>query len=258
MQSVDYCDTLTAVRADTVTLRTVGGEVCPIEKNTAYRAANAFLAHTGITGGAAMTLHKHIPQQAGMGGGSADAAAALYALDRLYDTRLSVEELCRIGVTIGADVPFCVMGGAALATGIGEELTPLPLMPQCAIVVAQPADGVSTAEAYAAIDSRPIERYAGHPAMLDAMRAGDLYGICRGVYNVFEPATAIDGVRVLRERMAAYAPLAVQMTGSGSAVFAVFDDDAAALACADALQGDYAYARVCRPCGGCRVTVENW
>ncbi len=258
MQSVDCCDMLTARRADTVTLRTVGGEMCPIEKNTAYRAANAFFAHTGITGGAAMVLHKHIPQQAGMGGGSADAAAALYALDRLYDTRLSVEELCRIGVTIGADVPFCVMGGAAFATGIGEELTPLPRMPHCAIVIAKPNDGVSTVEAYAAIDSRPIERYAGHPAMLAAMRAGDLEGICRGVYNVFESATAIEGVRVLRERMAAYAPSAVRMTGSGSAVFAVFDDDTAAQRCADALQGDYAFVQVCRPCDGCRVTVENW
>ncbi len=258
MQSVDYCDTLTASRADTVTLRTIGGEVCPIEKNTAYRAANAFFAHTGIAGGVAMTLHKHIPQQAGMGGGSADAAAALHALNRLYDTRLSVDELCRIGVTIGADVPFCVMGGAAYATGIGEELTALPRMPHCAIVIAKPDDGVSTAEAYAAIDSRPIERYAGHPAMLAAMRAGDLEGICRGVYNVFESATAIEGVRALRERMAAFAPLAVRMTGSGSAVFAVFDDDAAAQQCADSLHGDYAFARVCRPCDGCRVTVENW
>lgn len=258
MQSVDYCDKLTAVRADTVTLRTVGGEVCPVEKNTAYRAAQAFFAHTGITAGASMVLHKHIPQQAGMGGGSADAAAALYALDRLYDTHLSVDELCRIGVTVGADVPFCVMGGAAFAAGIGEELTPLPLMPDCAIVIAQPADGVSTAEAYAAIDSRPIERYAGHPAMLAAIRAGDLDGICRGVYNVFESATAIEGVRILRERMAAFAPLAVQMTGSGSAVFAVFCDDAAAQRCADSLQSDYASVRVCRPCGGCRVTVENW
>jgi 4-diphosphocytidyl-2-C-methyl-D-erythritol kinase len=256
MQSVDYCDTLMAVRADTVTLRTVGGEVCPVEKNTAYRAATAFFAHTGIAGGAAMVLHKHIPQQAGMGGGSADAAAALYALDTLYDTRLSVEELCAIGVTVGADVPFCIAGGAAYVTGIGEQIDPLPPMPTCSIVIAQPDDGVSTAEAYAAIDSRPMERYAGHPAMLAAMRAGDLAGICRAVYNVFEPATAIEGVRVLRERMAAYAPLAVQMTGSGSAVFAVFDDEAAAQRCADALHIDYAYVRVCRPCDGCQVIAE--
>ncbi len=256
MQSVDCCDTLTARRADTVSLHTVGGDVCPPEKNTAYRAALAFFAHTGIDGGVVMTLHKRIPQQAGMGGGSADAAAALYALDRLYDTHLSVEELCNVGLTVGADVPFCVAGGAAYVRGIGEQIDPLPLMPHCAIVIAQPADGVSTAEAYAAIDSHPIERYAGHPAMLAAMRAGDLQGICRRVYNVFEPATAIEGVRVLREWMAAYAPLVVQMTGSGSVVFAIFDDDTAAQRCADALRAEYPTVQVCHPCGGCRVSTD--
>lgn len=256
MQSVDCCDTLTARRADTVTLVTVGGEVCPVEKNTAYRAAMAFFAHTGIVGGVAMTIEKRIPQQAGMGGGSADAAAALHALNLLYDTHLSVDELCAIGVKIGADVPFCVAGGAAYAEGIGERLAPLPLMPDCALVIAKPADGVSTAAAYAAIDSRPIERHADHPTMLAAMRAGDLDGICRAVYNVFEPATAIEGVRKLSERMAAFSPLVTQMTGSGSAVFAVFADEAAARACADSLTGDYAFVQICRPCGGCRVTAD--
>ena len=253
MQSVDIGDTLTAEKAADITLHT--DAICPVEKNTAYRAAQAFFAHTGITGGVHMTLTKRIPQQAGMGGGSADAAAALWALDRLYDTRLSAEELCSIGLTVGADVPFCVMGGAAFVTGIGEGLQPLPVLPHCHIVVAQPADGVSTAAAYAAIDGAPITAHPDHTRALPAMERGDLKAVCQQVYNVFEPATAIPGVMAIRRVMDAYAPLTSQMTGSGSAVFAIFEEEAAAKACRTALAAQFPTAFVCHPCNGCRITV---
>ncbi len=257
MQSVDCCDTLTATATDgELTLTVVGAPPCPVEKNTAYRAAQVFLRETGIKGGAAMTLEKRIPQQAGMGGGSADAAAALIALDRLYDTRLSVEELCAMGVLVGADVPFCVLGGTAMVTGIGEGLESLPALPDCYIVIAQPADGVSTAAAYDALDRAPIPTHPDHPATLAALRRGDLGGVCAGVFNVFEPATAIDGVTAIRRRMAEFSPLASQMSGSGSAVFAIFDDAARAQACADALAGEFPTAFVCRPCGGNRVEIK--
>ncbi len=253
MQAVDIADTLTAEKATDITLDTAA--LCPVEKNTAYRAAVAFFAHTGIAGGVHMTLTKRIPQQAGMGGGSADAAATLWALDRLYDTRLSVEELCAIGLTVGADVPFCVLGGAAYVTGIGEGLQPLPSLPECYIVVAQPADGVSTAEAYAAIDRAPIAIHPDHSRALPAMERGDLQGICRQVHNVFEPATAIAGVKEIRRVMEGFAPLASQMTGSGSAVFAIFSEETAATACRDALAAKVPTAFICHPCDGCRITI---
>ena len=160
-------DTLTAtVTSGEVTLEVLGAPPCPAEKNTAYRAAQVFLRETGINGGAALTLTKRIPQQAGMGGGSADAAAALIALDRLYDTRLSVDELCTMGLQVGADVPFCVLGGTAMVTGIGEGLAPLPALPDCFIVVAQPTDGVSTAAAYAALDNAPIPHHPDNAAVM--------------------------------------------------------------------------------------------
>lgn len=257
MQSVDCCDTLVATATDgELTLTVVGAPPCPVEKNTTYRAAQVFLREMGIQGGAAMTLTKRIPQQAGMGGGSADAAAALIALDRLYDTRLSVEKLCAMGVQVGADVPFCVLGGTAMVTGIGEGLEPLPTLPDCHIVIAQPVDGVSTAAAYAALDRAPIPNHPDHPATLAALRRGDLGGVCAGVFNVFEPATAIDGVTAIRRRMAEFSPLASQMSGSGSAVFAIFDDAARAQACADVLAGEFPTAFVCRPCGGNRVEIK--
>jgi 4-diphosphocytidyl-2-C-methyl-D-erythritol kinase len=256
MQSVDCCDTLTATATDgEVTLTVLGAPPCPVEKNTAYRAAQVFLRETGVTGGVAMTLDKRIPQQAGMGGGSADAAAALLALDALYDTRLSTEALCAMGLQVGADVPFCVLGGTAMVTGIGEGLAALPALPDCHVVIAQPVDGVSTAAAYAALDNAPILTHPDNRAVRDALCRGDLDGVCSGVYNVFEPATALDGVKAIRRRMAEFSPLASQMTGSGSAVFAIFDDAARAQACADALAGEFPVAFVCRPCAGNTILV---
>ena len=257
MQSVDCCDTLTATATDgELTLETVGAPPCPMEKNTAYRAAQVFLCETGVKGGAALTLRKHIPQQAGMGGGSADAAATLIALDKLYDTRLTTEKLCAMGAQVGADVPFCVLGGTAMVTGIGEGLEPLPSLPDCYIVVAQPTDGVSTAAAYAALDSMPITRRPDNCAVRDALCCGDLGAVCAGVFNVFEVATAIDGVLAIRRQMEQFSPLASQMTGSGSAVFAIFDDDERAKACADALARKHPVAFVCRPCDGNRVEIN--
>lgn len=257
MQSVDCCDTLVAQPTDgDVALTVLGAPVCPIEKNTAYRAAQVFLRQTGIKGGVCMTLTKRIPRQAGMGGGSADAAAALLALDRLYETRLSTDELCAMGAQVGADVPFCVLGGTAMVTGIGEKLEPLPPMPDCFIVVAQPTDGVSTAAAYAALDEAPVSVRPDNTAAVAALRRGDLDGMCREVCNVFEAATALDGVRAIRARMAAFSPLAAQMTGSGSAVFALFSEQAQAQACAEALAREFPVAFVCRPCDGNRVISE--
>lgn len=257
MQAVDCYDTLTAQRADEgIRLETVGTPPCDARQNIAYRAAELFFRHTGVAGGVSMTLHKRIPTQAGMGGGSADGAAALLALDALYDTALSPAQMRALGVRLGADVPFCLLGGTALAAGIGEELTPLKSLPACSIVIAQPRGGVSTAAAYAALDAAPIPRHPHHPAALAALDAGDLAGLCRQVYNVFEPATAVPGVADIRRKMAAYHPLASQMTGSGSAVFGLFTDAAAAQACAAQLKKAFPVAFVCRPCGGPRVKVE--
>ena len=250
MQAVDVTDTLTAEKAEDITLDVVGGHPCPVEKNTAYKAAQVFFRDTGICGGVRMTLEKRIPQQAGMGGGSADAAAVLWALDKLYDTRLSAEALCRMGVQVGADVPFCVVGGTAMVTGIGEGIQPLSALPACHIVIAQPAEGISTAEAYAAIDRAESLRHPDHKAALTALSDGDLPALCRQAENVFEQVTALAGVTAIRDTMETFSPLCSRMTGSGSAVFAVFDDLAAAEACLAALRADYPTAFLCHPCGG--------
>lgn len=223
---------------------------CPAEKNTAYKAAEAFFRYTGIKKGVKITLDKHIPQQAGMGGGSADAAGVLWALNLLFGTRLTIAQLCEIGVTVGADVPFCVMGGTALVTGIGEGLQVLPPLPDCYIVVAQPGRGISTKEAYAAVDKAQILARPDNAAAIAALEAGDLAGVCKQAINVFESATALRGVQEIRRRMEEYKPLCTQMTGSGSCVFAIFDDRLAAMDCQADLQQEYDTAFVCRPCNG--------
>lgn len=256
-QAVDCRDTLTARRTPQgISLTVAGGEPCPMEKNTAFRAAQAFFAYTGLAGGAEMTLTKRIPQQAGMGGGSADAAAALLALDRLYDTRLTAQELCKLGLQVGADVPFCLTGGTAFVSGIGEEIAPLPPLPDCHIVVAQPSEGVSTAAAYGALDAAESLCRPDHVTALAAVERGDLAGVCRCAENAFEAVTALEGVAAIRRQMEAFSPLCSRMTGSGSAVFAVFEEETQAAICLEALRQTWPAAFVCRPCGGPLVEAE--
>ena len=253
-QAVSIYDTVTAEKGSGITLDAPGCN-CPVEKNTAYKAAKAFFDATGIEGGVHLTVTKRIPQQAGMGGGSADAAGVLWALNALYETHLSREKLCDIGLTVGADVPFCVMGGTAYVTGIGEGLQPLPPLPECYIVVAQPKEGISTKEAYAAVDNATITRHPDHQSAIACLFAGDLEGVCAQAVNVFEVATELEGVKDIRRRMEAFSPLCSQMTGSGSCVFAIFEDEDAAKACVEELKKDYATAFVCQPCDG--VVVEK-
>ena len=250
-QTVSIRDVVTAKKTwrKGVTLDAPGCN-CPMEKNTAYKAAVAFFCYTGLNKGVHLTVQKCIPQQAGMGGGSADAAGVLVALDRLFKTNLTTEQLCEIGLAIGADVPFCVLGGTAYVTGIGERMQVLPPLPDCAIVIAQPAEGISTKEAYAAVDNAEILARPDNAAAIKALEEGDLAEVCKQAINVFESATQLEGVKDIRQRMEQYHPLCSQMTGSGSCVFAIFSDDETAKTCLADLRKDYPTAFVCRPCAG--------
>lgn len=257
--AVDRRDKVTAARTDGgIRLRTVGGEFCPVEKNTAYKAAQAFFAATGVEGGISLTVEKHIPMQAGMGGGSADAAAVIVAMNTLWDTRLPQEKLEEIGLTVGADVPFCLRGGCAMVTGIGEKIASLPIpdhLQNAHFVVAQPAEAVSTKEAYAALDAAAITRRPDHPAFLRGLKENDPALLWASAANVFEEAISLPGVTALRRAMEAHRPAAVQMTGSGSAVFAVCQTAAEAENLLGALLPAYPTAFICRACKG--ILSEN-
>ncbi|MBE6768168.1 MAG: 4-(cytidine 5'-diphospho)-2-C-methyl-D-erythritol kinase [Ruminococcaceae bacterium] len=258
MQAVDLCDTVELTEtAGGITLAIMGSDLVPDERNTAYKAAAAFLQYIHREEyGVHIDLHKHIPMQAGMAGGSADAAAVLVGMNALTGAGLSTETLCEIGAAVGADVPFCVAGGAAVASGIGTTLRAVAPLTDGWIVAAKPAVSVSTAEAYRAIDSAQGLPTPDHDGMCEAMAAGDLPRVGELLCNVFEDALALPAVTALLDEMRVCAPLGCRMTGSGSVVFALFPSEEEASRCAAMLQEKYTEVYICRPItGGAEVLI---
>lgn len=217
--------------------------------NIVFRAAEAFFAATGIADyRVSFLVEKKIPSEAGLGGGSSDAAAALIALDKLYATALPTEELCQIGATVGADVPFCLKKGTALACGIGELLTSCTPMPDCAIVIAIPnGSRIGTAEAYGKIDSVQSTAPYCCEDVVAAMATCDLDRIASIMFNKFELVTPEEsGAAALVYKLLSLGAIGARMSGSGPAVFGLFHDIASARAAKDGLD-DSITAFVCSP-----------
>ena len=196
------------------------------EKNIAYKAALEFFKYTSITGGCKIMIHKNIPVAAGLAGGSGNAAAVLCSLDKLYNTNLSSDELMDIGSKLGADVPYCIIGGTALATGIGEILTPLPSIPKCNILMVKPPISVSTAAIYEAIDAAEIDKRPNTNAMIDALAQKDLISVAQNLSNVMGNVTETIHpiVKGIRRKMLMNGALGAVMSGSGPTVFGIFPD----------------------------------
>lgn len=209
------------------------------EKNTAYRAAKLFFDHCGMPEetGLEISIKKRIPNRAGMGGGSADAAAVLRGLNEMYDMGMPREELMELGAAIGADVPFCVAGGACRCTGIGEKLEPLPPMPDCHLLICKPPAGMSTPRAYALMDQFPLSSNRATPKMVAALESGDLRQIAGALGNRFDETMKLAQVRQIKKAMISAGALGAIMTGSGSAVFGIFDAQGKAEDCAHLLEG---------------------
>ena len=236
MFSVDLCDRVTVgLREDgKILVRAPGTDLPAGEDNLAGKAARAFFNETGSTPGADITLEKRIPAQAGMGGGSSDAAAVLRALNRYYDAPLSIMALAELGALVGSDVPFCVLGGTAMVEGRGERLRKLPDMPDCTFVICKPDFSVSTPELYQKIDTVAIADRPDNRAMEAAILAGDLGKVAENVCNVFDPVVTSDHLELnyIKSVCHSYGALAQQMTGSGSAIFAIMDSfEYAAVVC---------------------------
>ena len=253
MQSVTLCDEMTIEEAESCSLLVAmgEGEFAPAqESNLVLRAAAALRKETGCAKGAAMTLRKFIPIAAGMGGGSSDAAAALVGLNRLWNLGLSMDALERIGLLIGADVPFCVRGGLQRAQGVGERLTPVALKETLWLVAFQPCLGLSTKEVFTSLHEDGIlERdRPDNAAAQAALERGDVAALGRAMGNVLEPVSRrmrpeLDAaIRAIEESGACGA----RMTGSGSAVFGVYESEAACRAAAKALEARYPACRVLR------------
>lgn len=196
------------------------------ENNLAYRAAKLLMDEFEIRSGVDIFLEKHIPVAAGMAGGSSNAAAVLYGINRMFDLGLSMEELMKRGVSLGADVPYCIMRGTVLAEGIGEILTPLPPMPRCQIVVAKPPVSVSTKMVYEKIDSRRIVEHLDIDGIIEGLKEGDVTKIASCMGNVLEQVTVeeypvIDKIKKLMNEGGAKGAM---MSGSGPTVFGIFTE----------------------------------
>ena len=215
-------------------------------ENIAYKAAEAFLDYSGVScGGLYICVHKNIPFQAGLGGGSADCAAVLIGLNKLLGTGYSEEKLCEIGVKLGADVPFCLVGGTKLCQGIGEEISYVPPLESCFIVIAKGTGGISTKEAYQRIDNLEARN-----ALDISMYDGSISSIKKIGRNIFEEVTESDDVFKIKQICTDFGADYTAMSGSGAAVFGLFGMSRpknAAHDCANRLRAEGFFADVCIP-----------
>ncbi|MCH5341283.1 MAG: 4-(cytidine 5'-diphospho)-2-C-methyl-D-erythritol kinase [Acetatifactor sp.] len=235
MQSIGLCDELTLEKAPAgITLTTDHPELSCGEDNLIYKAAKLMLDTYHISGGIRIHLQKKIPIAAGMAGGSTDAAAAMKGISRLFDLEVPLEQLMKLGMTIGADVPYCILGGTALAEGIGEKLTPLTPAPDFYILVAKPGISVSTKYVYEHLDAAGIARHPDIDGMVLSIESGSLQGILDRMGNVLETVTipAHPEIDSLKRRIRELGAVNSLMSGSGPTVFGVFlSEQAAEFAC---------------------------
>lgn len=231
MQTVGIYDELTFEKAqEGIMVTTDSPELPTDENNLIYKAAKLMQEKYRIRDGIRIHLQKNIPVAAGMAGGSTDAAAAMKGISRLYGLDVSLPELMRMGVEIGADVPYCVLGGTALAEGIGEKLTPLEPAPECYVLVAKPDINVSTKYVYEHLDLAGVEKHPDIDGMVEAIGVGSLQGILDRMENVLETVTipAYPVIRDLKQRMRELGAVNSLMSGSGPTVFGIFLEKRAA------------------------------
>ena len=205
-------------------------------RNLMCRAAAAMIEHFNIKSGVAMKLTKRIPAAAGLGGGSSDAAAVIRLMNSLFGLNASAEELVNIGKSIGADVPYCIFGGTAIAAGIGEKLTPVESWLHTRVLLVKPQQGASTKEIYTAFDSIPAEEVL-HPDIdtaVSMLGAADLKGLCPAMENVLEPVTSalLPEISEIEHYMEEHGAVKAMMSGSGPTVFGFFESEERMKACA--------------------------
>lgn len=239
MQSVSLADNITVSENDCGEIRLTCSEPeLPTDRrNIAFRAAELFLQAAGLEGrGVDIHIEKNIPFEAGLAGGSADGAGVIVGLNELFSANFSPRELCDIGLKIGSDVPFCIMGGTMLSQHTGGILSPLPNIGECYAVLAKPSSGVSTARAYGDFDSAQFIYHPNKVAMLDAAANGDFDGMCLHAGNVFEQIIEVPERVRIKSIMRRHNASLAQMSGSGPTVFGLFKSESDAAECRDELE----------------------
>ena len=252
MQGLELSDTLTVEQTQT-------GEIeilCNLpyiptdETNHAHKAAVAFFEHTGMQNpGLLINIEKNIPSAAGMAGGSSNAAGVLRGLNRMFNTGLKGQTLMEIGLKVGADVPYCICGGTKLASLLGQELEPLPSMPDCHVLICKPEFGISTPKVFANLKLDQIKDRPDTKLLVNALETGDLNRLAKNMKNVLEQGIYIGGAQIagIKSAMLDLGALGAMMTGSGSAVFGIFDNESSAKSAYNQLKNKYNQTFLTRP-----------
>lgn len=257
MQSVGIYDTVT-VEVNNSGKVTVNCDIAAIptdESNIAYKAAIEFFKYTGIENkGLSIDITKRIPHAAGLAGGSADAAGTIIALDELFDTKLKEKDIIVIGSKIGADVPFCAIGGTMLAQYTGTVLSHLPDLKEAYIVIVKPEQDVSTGKAYAAFDTAEKVRHLDTKGMLLACISNDWKAISEKVGNVFEQFIEVTDRTVIKGIMRKHGCISSCMSGSGPSIFGIFENKSDAEKCTEELEKAFKNTYLCTPVkNGCEI-----
>ena len=256
MQSVGLHDVITVEYDDSCNEKNIkivcdNANIPCDSRNLAYKAADLILDSGNVT----ITIEKNIPSEAGLAGGSADAAATLLAINQLLGNKYSTDELKALGKKLGADVPFCVEGGCCVVEGIGDKMTKCPPMPTLPLVIARMGEGMSTPSAYRKLDEKfnNFKDYSPKQEKLDILVSTkaetDIHSYCKGFFNIFEEVVESERPEITRIKdiLRSHGVLGALMTGSGTAVFGIFDSDDKATAAADELKHIGAFSCVCYP-----------
>lgn len=257
MQTIDLFDKIeiTLRNHDNILLYSNSKKIPLNEKNIAFKAAKEFFNQTKTSNcGIDISIVKSIPISAGLAGGSTDAAAVIMGLNHLFNSNLQPKELCDIASKVGADVPFCLLGGTMIAEDTGTVLTPLPDMPECFIVLAKPHISVSTKKAYALYDKHKfLENENSEPA-IKYLCNNNLKKLSESLYNRFEEVLNIKEVNNIKKDMLCLGALGACMSGSGPTVFSLFDNKDKADNCFNELRKSYSEVFICKPLNrGCMI-----
>lgn len=225
MQQIDLWDEVRIEKIQSGIVITSNIPYLPTDQNNiAYKAAQKMIERFDISSGVAIHLEKKVPVAAGLAGGSANAAAVIRGMNRLFDLNMPMDDMMALGLTLGADVPFCIQGGCAVARGIGEALTPVKSLDHVWILLSKPNIGVSTKEIYKRYDSFEISRHPDTPKLIQAIETGDLHTLTHQMYNVLEEVTTTLYPVILdvKRKIQQYGALGTMMSGSGPTVFGIF------------------------------------
>ena len=250
MQTVSLYDLVTVTKINEGIEISTNLPFLPVDKNNlAYKAAEEFFNYTNIKPCVHIDISKRIPVGAGLAGGSSNASAVLKALNKLFDTKLSLKKLCELGVKIGADVPYCVLGGTRLAEGIGEKLSPLPKLMPCHIVLVKPSFSISTKTVYEKIDSLSDYRHPDTNALIDGIVNRNIEKVASSMGNVLEEVSLSDYpiLSKLKAELMELGAVGAQMSGSGPTVFGIFKTQEEAQNAKNQLWGKYKTVYICTP-----------